>query len=151
MYQIHLTGRKLNIASMTRLLKNRIRIIILRLQMIRILSLIGFSGYTGHNRILRIFFIWTPDIFGTPHSNTVVISCTAFRTHNIIILSALCQMRSFDAASVCTASPDSFWISYDFLIFRGIFHHTDCTWFFISFSCFPFQRNNILLSVGIMK
>ena len=40
--------------------------------MIGILSLIRLSRYTGHNRILRIFFIWSPDISGASHCNTVI-------------------------------------------------------------------------------
>ena len=151
MNQVYLTGRKFYIASVSGFLQNGVRIVIFRFQMIGILSLIRLSRYTGHNRILRIFFIWSPDISGASHCNTVIVSCAAFCAHNVIIFSSFSQMRSFDATSVCAASPDSFRISYNFFFGRIIFYHADRAWFFVSFSCLPLQGNNVFLSVCIME
>ena len=139
MNQIDFSCRKFHITSMTGFLKNRVRIIVFRFQMIRILSFIRFSRYTCHNRVLRIFFIWSPDVFGTSHGHTVIVSCATLSTHDIIIVSTLCQMRSFHAASVCAAFPYDLRISYDLLLFRRILHHADVAWLFISFPWLPFQ------------
>ena len=119
--------------------------------MIRVFSLIGFSRHTCHNRVHRIFFIRSPYIFSTSHRHTVIIPRTALGTHNIIVFSSLCQMRRLNTSHVCSASPKWFWISNNLFFFWIILNNTDKSWFFIPFSCLPFQRDNIFLSVIIMQ
>jgi len=151
MYQINLAKRSFYITSVTGFLQNAVRIEIFRFQMIRIMSFIRLARNTCYDRILRIPLIWSPYIFGSSHRHAVIVSGSAFRTHNIIITISLCKMRCFDTSSICTAAPDSFRISDYCLFFRRILNQTDHTRFFISFSCLPLQRNNPFSSVIVVK
>ena len=151
MDQINLSCWKFHIASVSGFLENRIRIIVLWFQMIRILTLIGFSGNTGNDRIFRIFFIWPPDISGTSHGNTMIVSSSTLCTHDVIVLTSFCKVRSFNAATVCAASPDPLRITDDLFFLRGILYHADSTWLLIALSCLPLQGYHIFFTVCIME
>ena len=151
MDQINFSCGKFHIASMTGFLKYRVRIIVLWFQMVWILALVGFSRNAGNDGILRVFFIWAPDIFGTSHRNAVVISGASLCTHDVVILASFCEMRCLDAASVCATSPDPLRITDDLFFLRRIFYHTDSTWLLIAFSCFPLQGYHVFFAIGVME
>ena len=116
--QIYFAVRCLYIASMTGFLKDRIRIIVLWLQMVRVLSLIGHSGSGSKDRILRIFLVRPPHIPGTSHGNTMIISGSALSAHDIIPPVVFGKMRCLDTSPIRASSPDALRISNDLLFFR---------------------------------
>ena len=124
---------------MTGFLKDRIRIIVLRLQMVRVISLIGHSGSGCKDRILRIFLVRSPHIPGTSHGNTMIISGSALSTHDIIPSVMFGKMRRLDTPPVRTASPDALRISNDLLFFRRVLHKADHARLLVSVSCLPFK------------
>ena len=115
------------------------------------MTFIGFIRRGCHNRVLWISFIRTPDIFGTSHRHTMIISGSTFCTHNIVIATAFGQMRCFNTASVCTTAPHWPGVTNNLLFHRIIFYDADKSRFFIACTCFPFQWHNIFLSVIIME
>ena len=142
---------KIYIASMPGFLKFTFRIEISWLQMIPVCPLIVVSGTGSHDRITWICLIWTINIFGTSHSDTVIISRAAFCTHNIVVFATFSQMGGFDTSTVCTASPKTFRHTYNFLCFRIIFYNTDRTRFLVFASCLPLQCHYIFFTVIIME
>ena len=151
MHQIYLTKLCLDIAAVSRLLQQYIRVEIFRFQMIRIVSFIGYHRVGGYDRILWISLIRSPYVFGTPHRHTMVIACTTLGTHNIIITVPFGKMRCFDAATVCASTPDALRIADDLLFLRIILGKCDHARLLIALSCLPVQRNNIFSAVIIVK
>ena len=119
--------------------------------MIRVLTFKRLPGNTGENRIFRVALIWSPNVPRTPHGNTVIITRSSFRTHNVIIFSPSGQMGCLNTAPIRSSSPHPLRIADNSLLFGFILYHTDSTRLFIAFPRFPFQRYNVFLSIVIMK
>ena len=136
---------------MTGLLKDRIRIIIFRLQVIRIMPFIRFSRPAGDDWIHGILFVWSPDMFRASHGDTVVIARSALRTHDVIVVPPFRQMGSLDAAPVRASAPDPFYMALNFLLLRIIFHHADLARLLVAFPGLPLQRHHILFPVVVME
>ena len=151
MQQIGLPVRQVHIASVAGLLEDGIRIVIFRLQMIRIMPLIGLRRLAGDDRIHGILFIGTPDIFGAAHGDAVVVARAALRAHDVIVFPPLRQMGRLDAAPIRAPAPDPFHMAHDLLFFGVVFHHADLARLLIAFPGLPLQRYHIFSPIVIVE
>ena len=119
--------------------------------MIPVGALVVLFRIGSYDRIARICFVRTVNVFGTSHRHTVVITGAALCAHDVIILAAFRQMRSFDTSTVGAAAPEAFRHSNDFFRFRIILDNADRAWFFVLGSRLPLQCYNVFLSIIIMK
>ena len=92
-----------------------------------------------------------PHIAGTAHGHGMVVAGAAFGAHDVVPAITLGQMRRFDAATVCCASPDTLRIADHVLGFRIVFHAADHAGLLIAFTGFPFKADDVLSAIIVMR
>ena len=150
-HQIRFAVRQIHVRSVTGLLQYGFRIEVTRLQMVVIGTFVGFLRLGGDERTLRIRLVRTPHIAGTAHGHGMVVAGAAFGAHDVVPAITLGQMRRFDAATVCCASPDTLRIADHVLGFRIVFHAADHAGLLIAFTGFPSKADDVLSAIIVMQ
>ena len=151
MDHVGLSRRQIREAAVPGLLERRLRIIIFRLQVVRVITLIGGRRHGGEHDPVRVGFVGAEDIFRARDRHTVVVARPALGAHEVIVTVLLIEVRRLDAAAVRPAGIDALRIADDLPLLRIIFRDADRAGLLVADAGLPFQRDDVFSSVVIVE